>query len=78
MKFMLFIQLALNMILSGQMIYMFMLIRPLQLILNLPLFMIDVPANVQMIFGVIIPIAMFDIFESYNILEYLFSFNQVD
>ena len=42
---------------------MIALIRTLQIILHLPLMSIKEPTNVQMVFGIIIPIAMFDIFD---------------
>ena len=56
---------------------MFGLIRPLQIILNLPLLLISVPAVVSMIFEIIIPIAMFDIFESdeYDVLSMVLTFD---
>ena len=41
------------------------MIRALQIILNLPLMKTQVPAIVSMVFEIIIPIAMFDIFETY-------------
>ena len=74
---MLFVQLGLNIVLSGQMKYMFSLIRALQMILFLPLHMISIPANVSMVFQIIFPIALFDIFETYNPVSSIFEFDLV-
>ena len=59
--------LAFNIILSvseGAMFYMFVLIRNLQLILNLPIYSVVLPANVMMVLSIIYPIVLFDILEN--------------
>jgi hypothetical protein len=49
------------------------MINSLQLIVHLPLINVSTPANVMTIEGVLVPIVMFDIFESEN-LDLVISF----
>ena len=54
-----------NYTLSDQMIkYMMFLIRPLQLILHLPLFRVVMPSNFVMLNSIIAPIMMFDVLDN--------------
>lgn len=62
--------------LPGAMTYMIINLRTLQMILHLPLVKVIVPGNVSMFFQTMIPIAMFDIFESSYTTEYLLDFSE--
>jgi hypothetical protein len=48
----------------GSMDYIIILLRCLQIILHLPLLITTVTGNVSMMFGLIIPVVMFDILEN--------------
>jgi hypothetical protein len=50
--------------LPGAMTFMIINLRTLQMILHLPLVKVIVPGNVSMFFQAMIPIAMFDIFDT--------------
>ena len=57
--------LVLNYFMNEQMMkYTMFLIRPLQLVLHLPLFRVVMPSNFSMLNGIIAPIMMFDILEN--------------
>ena len=58
------------------MVYMIINLRTLQMILHLPLVKVIVPGNVSMFFQTMIPIAMFDIFESSYTTEVLLDFSE--
>ena len=62
-KLMLVFTFVLNFVLAGGMIYILALIRSLQMIIHWPLLRVVFPANIQMIFGIIIPFIMFDIID---------------
>lgn len=64
MKIIFLIAFILNLVLTGGFEYFIMMIRVLQMTLHLPMLQILVPANVIMVFQVIITIAMFDILEN--------------
>ena len=59
-----------NIFMTGSMVFFIGMIRSIQIILHLPLFQINSPAIVTCMFELIIPIAMFDIFELFQ--EYPF------
>ena len=61
MIFILVLTFILNQIFTGAEDELMSLIRALQLIFHLPMFMINTPTIVSAIFEVVIPIAMFDI-----------------
>lgn len=67
---------VLNTFVSGSMIFFLGMIRAVQIILHIPLLQINTPAIVTVIFELIIPIAMFDIFELFE--EYDFFNNFMD
>ena len=64
MKIIFLIAFFLNLALSGGFQYFLMMIRVLQITLHLPLLQTLIPANVMMVFQVIISIAMFDILDN--------------
>jgi hypothetical protein len=64
MRIVLLLSFLLNLIFFGSTDLIIGLIRCLQVILHLPLLSIIVPGNVSMIFGIIIPIVMFDVLEN--------------
>ena len=67
---------VLNTFVSGSMIFFLGMIRAVQIILHIPLLQINTPAIVTVIFELIIPIAMFDIFELFE--EYDFFNNAMN
>ena len=56
------------MIMAGSLSQLLGMINSLQLIVHLPFFAVAVPANVMTILQVLIPIVMFDIFESDDLM----------
>ena len=64
LKIFLVLAFILNEILHGSVSFMIQLIRCLQIVLHLPFITEVVPGNVTMIYGVLIPIAMFDVLEN--------------
>jgi len=54
---------------------MIALIRSLQIVIHLPLIRILIPSNVNMVFSIIIPIVMFDLFDSEYTSELLLEFD---
>jgi hypothetical protein len=76
LKFILIVVFALSMELPGAMVYMIINLRTLQMILHLPLVKVIVPGNVSMFFQTMIPIAMFDIFETSYTTEVLLDFSE--
>ena len=67
---------VLNTFVSGSMIFFLGMIRAVQIILHIPLLQLNCPAIVSVIFELIIPVAMFDIFELFQ--EYDFFNNFMD
>jgi hypothetical protein len=64
MRYILITTFVMSLFIRGGMKYMVMYIRSLQLILHLPLLKkIVTPSNVNMVFSIIIPIAMFDVLD---------------
>ena len=59
---------VLNMIMAGSLSQLLSMINSLQLIVHLPFFAVSVPANVMTIEEILIPIVMFDIFESDDLM----------
>ena len=54
-----------NLLISGRaMHYMIMMIRSLQMILHLPMLQVIFPGNISMMFTIMVPIVMFDIFNA--------------
>ena len=72
MKIMLIATFAMNLIMSGAMVYMIAMVRSLQMILHLPLLKVILPGNVSMLFEIMIPIVMFDILDSSWSTELIF------
>ena len=72
MKIMLIVTFAMNLIMSGAMVYMIAMVRSLQMILHLPLLKVILPGNVSMLFEIMIPIVMFDILDSSWSTELIF------
>ena len=72
MKIMLIATFAMNLVMSGAMVYMMAMVRSLQMILHLPLFKVILPGNVSMLFEIMIPIVMFDILDSSWSTELIF------
>jgi hypothetical protein len=64
MKIILVVSVAMNIVMSGSMIYTIGMIRSLQMILHLPMLNIIVPGNVSMFMSLIFPVAMFDVLEN--------------
>lgn len=62
--------------LPGAMTYMIINLRTLQMILHLPLVEVIVPGNVSMFFQAMIPIAMFDIFDTDWTTEVVLDFSE--
>lgn len=61
------VALAFNLLLSfseGGMHYMLLMMRNLQLLLNLPIMNILFPGNVMMVFSIAMPIVMFDVLDN--------------
>jgi hypothetical protein len=58
----------LNMIMAGSLSQLLSMINSLQLIVHLPFFAVSVPANVMTIEEILVPIVMFDIFESDDLM----------
>ena len=54
---------------------MIALIRSLQIVIHLPLIRILMASNVNMVFSIIIPIVMFDLFDSEYTSELLLEFD---
>jgi hypothetical protein len=57
---------VLNTFVSGSMIFFLGMIRCVQMVLHLPLLQLNCPAIITVIFELIIPVAMFDIFELFE------------
>ena len=55
---------VMNAVMAASLSQILGMINSLQLIVHLPMMAVSVPANVMMIEGILIPIVMFDIFES--------------
>ena len=75
MKFLLVVMLLMHLALSGSGHYYTMLINSLQIVLHLPIIKVTVPANVSMIYSYMIPIVMFDIFDTDWTTEVVFEFD---
>jgi hypothetical protein len=58
-----------NLFVAGSLSQILGMINSLQLIVHLPMMAVSVPANVMMIEGILIPIVMFDIFESDDLFK---------
>ena len=76
LKFLLIFTFLMNLVLQGSMIYFTMMIRSMQLILHMPILKVLVPSNVSMIFGYIIPVVMFDIFDTSWTTEVVLEFDE--
>jgi hypothetical protein len=61
---------AMNLIMAGSLSMILGMINSLQLIVHLPLLAVSAPANVMMIEEILIPIVMFDIFESDDLFKF--------
>ena len=75
LKFLIVIAFVLNIIVQGSGHYLTMLIRSLQIILHLPILKIIVPPNVSMVFGYMIKVVMFDIFDAEWTTELVLDFD---
>jgi hypothetical protein len=64
LKIMLLVTFLMNLVLSGSLRYMIMMIRFLQIVLHLPLLCISIPSNVIALNKVLIQVAMFDLLSS--------------
>lgn len=58
-----------NLVMAGSLGHLLSMINSLQIIVHLPLLNVAVPANVMKIEELLIPIVMFDIFESEDLLK---------
>ena len=70
-----------NLLIAGSLSQILGMINSLQIIVHLPLFAVSAPANVMTIEGILVPIVMFDIFESDDLLkmaDYVFKTQLVD
>lgn len=75
LKILLVITFVLNILLRGSGHYFTMLINSLQIVLHLPIIKVIVPANVSMVFSYMIPVVMFDIFDTEWTTELVFNFD---
>jgi len=66
---------VMNLVMQGAMVFMIGMIRSLQIILHLPLFKNIFPANVSMLFAIMVPVVMFDIIESSWTTELVLDFD---
>ena len=51
------------------------MIRSLQIVLHTPMLNLIVPGNISMLFEIIIPIAMFDVFNTFTPVEKIYRFD---
>ena len=72
----LMVAVILNLFHSGFMEFFFAVIKACQLIIHLPIFNVIVPANVAQIFGILIPIFMYDITTEFIADFYYYFFPQ--
>ena len=66
---------VLNFAFQGAMSYILSVIRALQMILHLPMFAVIMPGNVTMFFQILLPLAMFDVFDPSIFLSYFVDFD---
>lgn len=75
LKVLLVVTFILQFLLRGSGHYFTLLINSLQIVLHLPILKIIVPANVSMVYSYMIPVVMFDIFDTEWTTEVVLDFD---